>query len=144
MDFLIREANITDTEMLYELNRNELKYDYCLEDTKKQLQKMLNSNEDKIFVALCDETVVAYVHARSYDILYSDHMKDIMGIAVAENYKHKGIGRALLKEVEQWALQSNACGIRLVSGSTREGAHEFYRHCGFDEEKQQINFKKFL
>ena len=71
-------------------------------------------------------------------------MKNIMGIAVSNDHKRKGIGRALLQQVEQWARDTGAVGIRLVSGASRTEAHTFYRRCGFDGSKEQINLKKML
>lgn len=71
-------------------------------------------------------------------------MKNIMGIAVSENYKRQGIGHLLMEAVETWARNTNAKGIRLVSGVTRTGAHEFYRHCGFSSNKEQKNFNKMF
>ena len=67
-----------------------------------------------------------------------------MGIAVSRKYKRKGIGRALLQQVEHWARETGASGIRLVSGATRTDAHAFYRRCGFEGNKEQINLKKMF
>jgi len=71
-------------------------------------------------------------------------MKKIMGIAVNKEYQHRGVGRALLRQVEQWARQTGAAGVRLVSGATRTGAHAFYHSCGYGEDKAQLNLKKHL
>lgn len=65
-----------------------------------------------------------------------------MGIAVSKQYKRQGVGKALLEAVEEWAKKTGASGVRLVSGETRSGAHAFYRYCGYEGEKRQINFKK--
>lgn len=71
-------------------------------------------------------------------------MKNIMGIAVLGQHKRKGIGKALLQKVEAWALQTGASGVRLVSGAARKEAHAFYRHCGYEGNKEQINLKKMF
>jgi len=57
------------------------------------------------------------------------HMKNVMGITVAHEHKHADTG---------------AAGVRLVSGATGTGAHEFYRHCGYTGDKEQLNLKKKL
>ena len=105
-------------------------YDFPLEQTVKKLTALAGSPKDRIFVAVADSAVVGYVHANNYDLIYAPHMKNIMGIAVAKRYRRRGIGKALLDEVEAWAK--------------RTGAHEFYRRCGYGCEKEQINFKKFF
>lgn len=140
----IREATLEDTESICELNQLEMGYEFSLAKTKEKLCTLLASKKDKIFVAIVDKTVVGYIHANDYDTIYFPHMKNIMGIAVATKYKRQGIGKKLMEAVETWARESDAKGIRLVSGSTRVVAHEFYRHCGFEEGKQQLNFRKFL
>lgn len=144
MNIQIRQCEISDVEAIYELNARELGYDYPKDKTKEKLKQLLESDKDKIFVALTDNTIIGYIHANDYDVIYAPHMKNIMGIAVSSGLRKKGIGRALLSAVEDWAQESGACGVRLVSGAARTGAHEFYRHCGYSGDKQQINFKKMF
>lgn len=142
--FSIREAVESDVSAIWQLNSNELGYQYSLDGTVQNVTKLLSSNADKIFVAILDGSVVGYVHANDYDLLYAPHMKNIMGIAVSGGHKRKGIGRALLQQVENWARETGAFGIRLVSGSTRTDAHAFYRRCGYEGSKEQINLKKMF
>ena len=142
MDTQIRLCALDDASAIYELNRQEMWYDYPVEKTTEKLSQLLKSKADRIFVAVANGTVVGYIHARDYDVVYAPQYKDILAIAVFSDYKKNGIGRALLTTVENWAKESGAAGIRLVSGSVRTGAHEFYRHCGYNGDKQQINFKK--
>ena len=142
--FTIREAIESDVNAIWQLNCDEMGYQYSLDDTVQNIARLLSSNADKIFVAVSDGLVVGYVHANDYDLIYAPHMKNIMGIAVSSEYKRQGIGRALLQEVEHWALETGASGIRLVSGATRTEAHTFYRNCGFTGNKEQINLKKMF
>ena len=144
MEFEIREATIADADEIYILNRDEMGYEFPVEQTKEKLIKLLSNSSDKIFVAVAENKVVGYVHANDYDVIYAPHMKNIMGIAVSKDYKRNGIGVALLQFVENWAKQTGASGVRLVSGESRTGAHEFYRHCGYVGGKKQINFKKIF
>lgn len=144
MSTQIRECKIDDFNYIYELNQVEMGYDYSIEETKRKLHKLLVSKADKIYVAIVENKVVGYVHTNDYDVIYAPHMKNIMGIAVSADYKRRGIGHSLLEEVEKWAIHTGAKGVRLVSGETRTGAHEFYRNCGYSEDKMQINFKKFF
>ena len=142
--FSIREAISSDANAIWQLNFTEMGYAFPLDATIDNLSKLLHSPSDKIFVAICDGSVVGYVHANDYDLLYAPHMKNIMGIAVSSPYKRKGIGSALLQYVENWALETGASGIRLVSGATRTDAHAFYRRYGYEAIKEQINLKKMF
>lgn len=140
----VRECKVSDYFALTELNSVEMGYSLSLEETKKRLEFLVSSVHDKIYVAEDDNKVIGYVHINDYDLIYMPHMKNIMGIAVFSEYKRRGIGTALLKKAEEWARETGAVGIRLVSGSTRTGAHQFYRSLGYGNEKQQINFKKMF
>lgn len=144
MNYIIREAVLSDAEAIWMLNCTEMGYPFPLEATRDKLEKLLRRGSDKIFVATIDAAVVGYVHANDYDVIYAPHMKNIMGIAVAHEHKRKGIGKALLRQVELWAADTGATGIRLVSGASRTGAHAFYRHCGYTGDKEQLNLKKKL
>lgn len=144
MDIQIRQCEITDASVVYELNVTGMGYDYPKDKTEDKLKRLLKSDKDRIFVAVIENTVVGYVHANDYDVIYAPHMKNIMGIAVSSDFRKKGVGKALLSAVEEWARESGADGVRLVSGAARTGAHEFYRRCGYGGDKQQINFKKMF
>lgn len=144
MKITIRQAALQDAPAISRLNREALGYDYSEEETARKLSLVLRSERDKVFVAAVEETVAGYIHANDYDVLYFPTMKNVMGIAVDGTYRRCGIGRMLLKAVESWAQETGAEGIRLVSGANRAEAHEFYRNCGFEEGKQQLNFKKCI
>lgn len=144
MSICIREARISDSKFIWVLNCQEMGYVYPLEDTTERINSILSSENDRIFVAVCDNTVVGYVHICSYDLIFSPPLKNIMGIAVCQQYKRRGIGRSLLEKAEQWAIQEKAAGIRIISGATRSEAHEFYRKCGYSGDKLQINLRKIF
>ena len=144
MKLTIREACIEDAGAIRALNTEEMGYDYPLERTREKLALLINRETDKVYVAVVGENIVGYVHANHYELLYAPAMKNIMGIAVSGKYRRCGIGKALLESVEQWATESGAEGVRLVSGGTRIGAHQFYRSMGYGEGRQQLNFKKKL
>lgn len=55
MKYTIRECDIKDAEYIYKLNVEEMGYEYPLEKTKENIVKLLNSNNDKIFVAEVEE-----------------------------------------------------------------------------------------
>lgn len=105
---------MSDSDGIHRLNTDEMGYEFSLNETKEKLLKLINSESDKIFVAIIGDEVVGYVHANDYDLIYAPHMKNIMGIAVAEKYKRNGIGKSLLSEVEKWAKETGANGVRLV------------------------------
>lgn len=142
MNYEIRECLLMDADQIYELNCSEMGYDYPKEETRLRIKNILESEQDKIYVAELGGSVVGYVHANDYNLIYAPAMKNIMGIAVDNMHKRMGIGKALLAAVEAWAKADGAKGVRLVSGETRKEAHIFYERCGYTGGKHQLNFKK--
>ena len=144
MDYEIRECLLMDADQIYELNCSEMGYDYPKEETRQRIKDILASEHDKIYVAELDGSVVGYVHANDYNLIYAPAMKNIMGIAVSNKHKRIGIGKALLTAAEAWAKADGAKGVRLVSGASRKEAHKFYERCGYTGGKHQLNFKKYF
>lgn len=144
MKITVRAAERADASGITRLNREEMGYDYPEAETARQLELLLADSANRIFVAEAEGTLVGYVHANNYDLLYAPHMKNSMGIAVSSDFRRNGTGALLLSAAEQWARETGACGVRLVSGASRTGAHAFYRACGYEETKDQKNFKKLF
>ena len=106
--------------------------------------KKLNSDREAVFVALIDEIVVGFIHVEKYDVLYFETMANILGLAVKSEYRKNGIGKQLINAAEEWAVKNNIKYMRLNSGISRTDAHNFYRHLGYNSEKEQIRFEKNL
>ena len=141
-EITVRDAQVGDAPALAELNRREMGYEYPEGKTRGKLEALLAGGRDKVLVAELEGRVVGYVHLNDYDLLYADHMKNIMGIAVSSACRRMGIGRKLLTEAEAWARENGAAAVRLVSGESRAGAHAFYRALGYSGNKKQLNLKK--
>ncbi len=144
MKYVIRECRVCDAQDIDKINIQQMGYEYGKEQTMKKLEILLASSKDKIFVAESENNVVAYVHATDYDVIYAPHLKNIMGIAVLKEYEGNGIGKSLLEHIENWAEETGAAGVRLMSGETRLGAHLFYSRCGYESKKDQKNFLKLF
>lgn len=140
----IRCAMLADSSAVAELNRVAMGYDYPAAASAEKLKALINDDKNKILVAELNGRVVGYLHLADYDLLYADHMKNIMGIAVSPDCRRMGIGRLLLSAGEQWARETGASAVRLTSGETRKEAHDFYRSCGYFGNKMQLNMKKEL
>ena len=63
MDIRIRQCEIGDVKAVYELNAEEMGYDYPLDKTGEKLRRLLKSDKDKIFVAVIDNVIVGEVTA---------------------------------------------------------------------------------
>ena len=59
---------------------------------------------------------------------------EIIGIAVSDNARHKGIGKELIQSV----IKSEE--IERIKAQTDDGSIGFYRKCGFSEEKTVVEY----
>jgi predicted N-acetyltransferase YhbS len=144
MEHTIRFARMEDASALAKLNREEMGYDYPEEKTGECLKALLGDSTHCILVAETGGEVIGYLHLEWYQLLYSDPMVNVMGIAVSAACRCQGVGKALLAAGEAWAREKGASAVRLVSGETRKGAHAFYQSMGYEGNKLQRNFKKPL
>ena len=157
----IRQATTSDIPAMNELFRKDLGYEECtLEIVEKQFAGLDNSRE-AVFVAEAECTdshdgsydgssetrpshIAGVIHVEKYNVLYFPTMANILGIAVAADFRRQGIGSALLKRAEEWARENGAGSMRLNSGESRKQAHEFYRAQGYIDDKKQLRFIKEL
>ena len=144
INFIVRQAVISDAEDIYYINKTSLGYEYDFEKQKLKIEAVLNDETQVIFVAESDNKVVGYIHLVNYDVIYADNFKNCLGLAVDNDYKRNGIGSALLKQAEIWAKENGAVGIRLCSGAERVNAHKFYESQGYEVTKLQKNLKKIF
>ena len=143
-DLKIREAAVADLPQMCSLFQNDLGYAECtLEIVEKQFAG-LDANREAVFVAEVQGKVAGVIHIERYDVLYFPPMSNILGLAVSSDFRRMGIGSALLKRAEQWALDHKINTVRLNSGGTRTQAHQFYRAQGYVDDKTQLRFIKAL
>ncbi|HIY93334.1 GNAT family N-acetyltransferase [Companilactobacillus sp. HBUAS56275] len=139
----VREANINDAKAIHRINSDSLEYDFPLDETTKQIEKILSLPNNKLFVACKDDLVVGYIQMGDYENTYHQSLKNVITLAVDNQYQHIGIGSALLEAAEKWAKSQGSLGIRLVSGFERESAHHFYEKHGYEIRKKEINYIKW-
>ena len=143
----IRQATTSDIPAMNELFRKDLGYaESTLEIVEKQFAGLDNSRE-AVFVAEAEDDsshIAGVIHVEKYNVLYFPPMANILGLAVAADFRRQGIGSALLKRAEEWARENGASSMRLNSGESRKQAHEFYRAQGYTDDKKQLRFIKEL
>ena len=139
----IRTISIDDAMEICTICGEDLGYPCDLSLVMEKI-KNINADREAIFVALIDDIAVGFIHVEKYDVLYFETMANILGLAVKSEYRNNGIGKKLINEAEKWAVENSIKFMRLNSGISRTDAHGFYRHLGYDHEKEQIRFEKNL
>ena len=138
----IRPARREDIDALCRICSEEMGYP-CARELVEAKWAGLDPSREAVFVAVLEDSgAVGYIHVERYDVLYFETMANILGLAVREEFQRNGIGKALLSQAEAWAREHGIHLMRLNSGISRKGAHEFYRRQGYLDEKEQLRFTK--
>ncbi|MBS0935681.1 GNAT family N-acetyltransferase [Lactiplantibacillus plantarum] len=144
---MIRDLKIEDSKELKSINKEQLGYDFPMDLTKDKLTKLLKDPSHHFFKGFEDETshkILGYVHAEVYETIYFNTMFNVLALAVSKENEKQGIGEKLMKALEEEARNRRYEAIRLNSGMTREGAHKFYEKIGYNNNKNQKRFIKFV
>lgn len=141
---MIRNIQLTDAKAIRDISEFSLGYNTTEAVTERQIAKLLKDNTHFIRVYEDDatQTVVGFVHAEAYELLFEDAGFNLLALAVSSNQQHKGIGKQLLQTLEAEAARRNYRFIRLNSGEHRTEAHAFYERCGYVCTKLQKRFIK--
>lgn len=141
---MIRNIQRSDAKAIRDISEFSLGYKTTEAITERQIAKLLKDNKHFIRVYEDNEThtVVGFIHAEAYQLLFEDDGFNILGLAVSSEHQHRGIGKQLLQTVEAEAAARNYRFIRLNSGEHRTEAHAFYERCGYICTKLQKRFIK--
>ncbi len=134
MDIQIRKAEIKDAVKICGISCNDPGHE-CDDLLVKNRLKNISPNRETVFVAESGGEVIGSIHAEKYELLYCETMANILGLAVKSEFRRMGAGRKLISAAENRALENGIKIIRINSGISRTGVHEFYRSIGFDSKK---------
>ncbi len=104
-------------------------YHPTYKDYKAQMEDYMHDSSTKVFV--CED------QGRKTGMMVlklSEDAAEIIGIAVSENARRKGIGKQLIRRV----MESENLGS--VKAQTDDDSIGFYRSCGFSEERIVIEY----
>jgi GNAT superfamily N-acetyltransferase len=133
---MIRHATIDDTPKLLPL-LSELGYPTTLEHLNRRFLKFVKNPGFGVAVYETNEEITGLVAWTKTDHLISDATRfSIVGLVVSTSHRGTGIGKKLMKFVEDIAQQDSPAIIDLTSGLRRaqDGTHEFYKRIGYQNE----------
>lgn len=139
---LIRAARSYDVAAIAALC-DELGYPATRPDVTRRLAALEADPAHRVWVAEDAEGRVAgWLHAARCLHLADDEGVEILGLVVAEAARGGGVGAALLRHAQDWALQSGCARLRVRSRIERERAHNFYAREGYSRSKVQVVLDK--
>ncbi len=140
----IRAAATEDCAALAKL-AGQLGYESSAEQIARRLAGLLRFDENQAFLAeVAGDSVVGWIGVFVYRSLSSDPRVEISSLIVDEKQRSRGIGAALVKRAEQWAIEKGCRMIGVHTNVTRERAHAFYERNGYALVKSQKFFRKEL
>lgn len=104
-------------------------YHPTYEEYKAQMEDYLHDSSVKVFVCENRGKRIGMMVLKSSGVA-----AEIIGIAVSDNARHKGIGKELIQSV----IKSEE--IERIKAQTDDGSIGFYRKCGFSKEKTVVEY----
>ena len=96
-----------------------------------------------LLLAECEGRVQGLVAMETlYSVAHGSELARITALVVDPACERRGVGRRLLREVEQRARQAGIARIEVTSNARRDSAHAFYRGCGYAD--GSLRFVKLL
>ena len=143
MQIEIRTMHVDDAESITFLTA-QLGYNLPVYEIITNIKQIQAAPGNLLLVAVCKSKIVGWIHAFKSIHIESKAFIEVCGLVVDEEYRGKGIGKALINEVKQWCLNKGIYRLRLRTNVKRTEAHKFYQTLGFTEIKQQKVFEMNL
>jgi len=139
----IRDAAPADAESIAQLT-TQLGYAVDAATISVRLARLSGQRDQLVLVAMLDGKVAGWLQAHASEVLESGFRVEIVGLVVAEDCRRHGVGRELVKRVEQWAASLGAGTVVVRSNTKREESHRFYPALGYAATKTQAVYRKRL
>jgi GNAT superfamily N-acetyltransferase len=143
MKLSIRNAALSDSESIAKLS-NQLGYQSENNSIQIGLTEILDNDDNCVFVALENETIVGWIHGFYSQRVASDPFIEIGGLIVDKNFRKTGIGKKLVEKIIKWSELKKCKKVRVRSNIVRKETHIFYLKMGFEIHKEQKIFDKEL
>ena len=111
-----------------------LEEDFAIDPAKQEqgLRLMLDNPSGRLWVAQAQGRVVGMVSAqRLISTAEGGPAILVEDLVVEDSWQGRGLGRALLEAVEEWAGQQGARRLQLLADAGNRPALEFYLHLGW-------------
>lgn len=144
-----REARADDLPTLLALMAQDSQhyFDEPTRVTDRQraaLDEISDDPNQQVLVGVVDGAVVCTAQVTWMRVLSADGglYCQVENVRTDADRRGSGLGGALMRHVEQMAVERGAARLQLTTNRVRERAQEFYRRLGF--EASHVGMKKYL
>ena len=147
-DHEIIHATVDDIEMLapvFDQYRVWYGMESDLNGSRNFLTHRLQNNESVVFVAVANDTVVAFTQL--YPLFSSVSMEPVWllnDLFVSESSRKRGIGTTLLETATQFGRESGALRMELATGIENFAAQALYKSHGWKPNETFLHFSLSL
>ena len=140
----LRRARLEDAAEIARL-MTELGYPIEAAEILPRLQALLVHPDHLVTVAAGpNDHLSGVIMAEHRALLLFGSQVEIMGLSVGADARRMGVGRALVKAVEDWARQFGSHKIVVRSNVLRPESHPFYEKIGYERKKTQHLYARSL
>jgi ribosomal protein S18 acetylase RimI-like enzyme len=140
MTATLRRLLATDADAISAL-LPDLGYSSTADQVLQRLAALREWPDQEAFVAELDGLIVGLCQVQGVRLLASEGYAEIQALVVATTCQGQGFGKKLVAHACEWAFARGYERVRLRSNVTREGAHAFYEHLGFEKAKASYAFE---
>lgn len=91
----------------------------------------INSGEREAYVATINNYVIGFVTLYYMDVFHrSGQVMSIQELVVTEEFRGRGVGKALVEFVKRKAVEKHCNGLEVATDMWQSGAKSFYEKCG--------------
>ena len=124
---------------------NELGYRSTSEEIAARLSVLDKSDRHRVLVAAGERSaILGWIAAEERLVLESGERTEIVGLVVDSKFRQRGVGRALIDEVERWAQSRGRDRVVVRSNAARSESHPFFQAAGYARSKTQHVYVKDL
>lgn len=113
-------------------------------ETKAFLRKLIGNNESVIFIAVDSQTqqVMGFVNLYpSYSTLALQRLWILNDLGVSSHFRGKGVSKALIQKVQEFAKQTGAIRVELKTEKTNATALKLYQSMGFAIDNDNVYYR---
>ncbi|HYM85678.1 MAG TPA: GNAT family N-acetyltransferase [Pseudoxanthomonas sp.] len=142
-EYEIRSAIPTDAAELARLSA-ELGYPASEGEVASRLGMLLAQATQHVFVAAHRDGLLGWVGVERRNSLENGEKIEIVGFVVDASTRRLGVGQALLRSAERWALAQGFEALMVRSNAMRTESHPFYEKHGYARHKTQHVYARTL